>query len=137
MTKATDYYAILGVSQGATPDEIRKAFRAKALQHHPDHGGDEQSFRRLKEAFEYLIENTSAYAPDASFGYRGDPFTDPDYFKHEYFAPENDHLAEFERSIRAQGCRVCSGRGMVSKWVDPSKGFMGREERFCSCQIVN
>jgi curved DNA-binding protein CbpA len=135
MTSA-DYYATLGVAQGAGIDEIRKAFRKKALQAHPDQGGSDKAFRELKEAFEYLIANASAAREEIGYSPHYDPFSDPDYFKHEFFAPENDNLAEFERSIRAQGCRICHGRGMISKLVDPSKGFMGREERFCSCQIV-
>jgi curved DNA-binding protein CbpA len=133
-----DYYAVLGVLPGAGVDEVRKAFRRKALAAHPDQGGTDKAFRELKEAFEYLIENAPAPTAevDRNSFLSSDPFSDPDYLKHEYFAPKNDQLAEFERSVRAQGCRLCNGRGLISKLVDPDRGFMGREERFCSCQIV-
>lgn len=131
-----DYYAVLGVAKDAGVNEIRKAFRRKALKTHPDQGGDEESFRKLKEAFEYLIANASATREVIGYEPYYDPFSDPEYFAHEFFAPENDHLAEFERSVRAEGCRFCHGRGLISKLVDPDKGFEGREERFCRCQIV-
>ena len=38
---ARDYYALLGVPRNATTAEVRKAFRGKALEQHPDRGGDE------------------------------------------------------------------------------------------------
>ncbi|HTE57173.1 MAG TPA: J domain-containing protein [Verrucomicrobiae bacterium] len=132
-----DHYTILGVDRNATVTEIKKAFRKKALQLHPDQGGDEQAFRELKAAFEYLI--THPLVEDAEIGYNPggyDPFTDANYDKHTFFAPEHDHIAEFERTVRAQGCPYCHGIGTISKLVDPSQGFMGRQERFCRCQIV-
>lgn len=50
-----DYYATLGVSKGATPDEIKKAFRKKAHECHPDKkGGDEKKFKEVNEAYQVL-----------------------------------------------------------------------------------
>lgn len=50
----TDYYATLGVSKTATPDEIKKAFRRLASQHHPDKGGDTQKFQAIQQAYATL-----------------------------------------------------------------------------------
>jgi len=50
-----DYYDILGVSKTATEEEIKKAFRKKAHQHHPDKdGGDEAKFKEINEAYQVL-----------------------------------------------------------------------------------
>lgn len=51
---AKDYYKILGVDKNASPEDIKKAFRRLAHEHHPDKGGDAQKFKDLNEAYQVL-----------------------------------------------------------------------------------
>ncbi|SDL09935.1 DnaJ domain-containing protein [Natronorubrum texcoconense] len=51
-------HVTLGVSPDATPDEIRQAYRREAKTAHPDKGGSEAAFRRVKRAYEALAEPT-------------------------------------------------------------------------------
>ncbi len=55
-----DYYAILGVSQGASQDEIQRAYRKLARQYHPDinkEAGAENRFKEIGEAYEVLKDS--------------------------------------------------------------------------------
>lgn len=49
-----DHYATLGVERNATPDEIKRAFRRLASQHHPDKGGDTARFQQIQAAYDVL-----------------------------------------------------------------------------------
>jgi molecular chaperone DnaJ len=49
-----DFYSILGVSKSASDDEIKKAFRRLAHEHHPDKGGDPSKFKDVNEAYQVL-----------------------------------------------------------------------------------
>ena len=49
-----DYYQVLGVSENATGDEIKKAFRKLSMKHHPDKGGSESKFKEINEAYQTL-----------------------------------------------------------------------------------
>jgi len=49
-----DHYAALGVARTATPDEIKRAFRRLASQHHPDKGGDTKKFQEIQAAYDTL-----------------------------------------------------------------------------------
>lgn len=50
----TDHYSTLGVNKDATQDEIKKAFRKLASQHHPDKGGDTAKFQEIQAAYDTL-----------------------------------------------------------------------------------
>ena len=70
MTKR-DYYEVLGIGKSASPDEIKKAFRKAAVQHHPDkEGGDESKFKEINEAYEVLKDDKKRQRYD-QFGHAG------------------------------------------------------------------
>ena len=49
-------WSVLGVPRSATVAEIKLAFRKRALETHPDQGGDAEAFRALKRAYDEAVE---------------------------------------------------------------------------------
>jgi len=112
---------ILGVSPNYTPDDVKKAFKVKAHECHPDKGGDSAQFIRVKEAKELLIQahimgHTSDNLFETLFG-RKRPFAGaarpkvrvPDVaisLKQGYYG------GTFKKKIRVQKpCNTCGGLG--------------------------
>jgi curved DNA-binding protein len=89
-----DYYKILGVERKASADEIRKAYRKLAMQHHPDKNpGDkkaEEKFKEINEAYQVLSDDKkrarydqlgSAYSDFRTSGGRPGDFRWDDWFQ--------------------------------------------------------
>ena len=79
-----DHYATLGVAKNASQDEIKKAYRKLASQHHPDKGGDTARFQQIHTAYDTLGDEQKRQAYDnpapqfqnfQGFG-QGNPFGD-------------------------------------------------------------
>ena len=51
-----DHYSTLGISKDAGADDIKRAYRKLASQHHPDKGGDTKKFQEIEEAYRTLSD---------------------------------------------------------------------------------
>jgi hypothetical protein len=54
--KPVDPYALLGVDATASLEDLKVAFRKKALEHHPDHGGAPDLFMAVKRAYDNIVK---------------------------------------------------------------------------------
>jgi molecular chaperone DnaJ len=73
MAVKRDYYEVLGVPRNASPEDIKKAFRKLAFQHHPDRNKDDgasEKFKEVNEAYEVLSDTDKRAAYDR-FGHAG------------------------------------------------------------------
>lgn len=84
-----DYYEMLGVSKTAAEEEIKKAYRAKALQYHPDknqgNAAAEEMFKKINEAYSVLSDpaKRAQYDNGGSFTQQYQPYTRQNPFTHQ------------------------------------------------------
>jgi DnaJ-class molecular chaperone len=96
-----EYYSTLGLTPGASPDEIKKAYKKAAMKHHPDRGGNEAMFKQVSEAYDVLSDPQKKQMVDmgvdplkqqgggpqhGGFGFGGHPGFE-DVFNHFGFNP--------------------------------------------------
>jgi len=131
-----NYYEILGVPETATQDEIKKAYRKKAIEHHPDKGGSEETFKKVATAYDTLGDENKRRDYDNRknnpFGNNGgfqgfNPFED--FFGGNFFKQRKRTVPEklvevnigtiesfngVDKTItymRNHGCNSCNGSG--------------------------
>src|ERR1035441_7946620 len=87
------YYAALGLDQSATSDQIKKAFKAKAQEFHPDRNSAPEATRQ----FQFINE---------AYHVLGDPQARAKYDAHSYEPPMDD-AASPARAVDPVVCSVC------------------------------
>lgn len=65
------FYALLGVSRRAALVDVQAAFRQKALQLHPDKGGNKEAFQKLQDAYQTLSDSQLRARYDAGLALQG------------------------------------------------------------------
>ncbi|HLD90898.1 MAG TPA: J domain-containing protein [Patescibacteria group bacterium] len=131
----SNHYKILGVSNGATTDEIKKAYRKLAKLHHPDKNQNdptaEENFKRINEAYEILSDENKRRNYDNSLnGYTNafdmlfrnarpqpDRPTQGQDLRYVVDIPLYAFILGAERSIQVSypdPCPACNGTGAAS-----------------------
>ena len=153
MASEKNYYDILGVSKTATPDEIKKAYRNMAREHHPDMVKDgakhtaEQRFKEINEAYQVLsdpekrrmYDQFGSAGPNAGpSGFGGGAGGQWGPFNYSYTTQGNSGFGDFDPfDVFAEvfGSRGFGGRGrapqkgknlyyeMHLEFIDALKGF--------------
>lgn len=98
MSNKRDYYEVLGVKRDASADEIKKAYRKLASKHHPDKGGDTNTFQEIQGAYDVLSDEEKRRQYD-QFGHSqpgGQQYHDPFAHMREHF---RQHFEQQSRDI--------------------------------------
>jgi curved DNA-binding protein len=69
-----NYYEILGVNENASQDDIKKAYKKLAMQHHPDRGGDNKKFQEISQAYDTISDPNKRSQYDAELNGMNNPF---------------------------------------------------------------
>ena len=130
MAEKRDYYEVLGVEKNASADEIKKAYRKKAIQYHPDKNpgdkGAEEKFKEAAEAYEVLSDPQKRQRYDqfghagmgGAGGFSGGGMSMEDIFSHfgDIFGGAGFDLGDlFGGGGRSRGPRVRRGSDMRVK----------------------
>lgn len=106
-----DYYSILGVDRSASAEEIKAAYRKKAMAYHPDRGGDEKKFKEINEAYDVLSDPQKKSRYDMGSGqtqyrsYNGNPFEGADPFGMGAGNPMEEMFRNFGFHFRSEHIR--------------------------------
>lgn len=119
MTRKPDYYEVLGVKRNATEDELRRAFRKKAIYYHPDRNPGKEAeikFRAVTEAYDILSDATRRKKYDVEISTPPPP--PPNYpvadVCVEVEIDARDHMYGGEKTVtvsRPRQCPDCHGSG--------------------------
>jgi molecular chaperone DnaJ len=144
----TDYYEVLGVSRDASAQEIKSAYRKKAVQYHPDRNPDnpaaEDKFKEAAEAYEVLSDTEKRQLYDR-FGHDGPQqagfsgFGDvDDIFSHfsSLFSDFGDFFGRRRRSTRRGNDIVVE---LELEFMEAVKGVskMVTVQRYVACATCN
>jgi molecular chaperone DnaJ len=143
------YHDILGVQPTATEEEIKKAYRKKAMESHPDKGGDAEEFKKVLDAYEILTGKKQEPRPEPQpnpFG--GNPFGRRNGFrmkarplnieieltveevfygcvkKVNFFVDRSCRSCGGSGGIKFSSCSSCGGRGMHIQNMQGMQTFM-------------
>lgn len=102
-----DHYSTLGVPRNATPEQIKKAYRKLAMEHHPDRGGDSSTFQNISVAYDILSDPTKKAQYDTPAqqnpfqGFSVNGFNLNDLFG-QHFGQPNQHHRNNQQSFRTR-----------------------------------
>lgn len=123
------YYDILGISQGASSDEIRRAFRKKAKQYHPDVNKSADAnahFLLIKKAYEVLISgNTSASHYNTQANHMSS------FESYMSWKQKQEEQLKYEARLRYEEFIKRREKFRTSKWYYPSLVFVYLAAIFC------
>lgn len=83
-----NYYQTLGLEKNATEMDIKNAYKKLALKNHPDRGGDEETFKKISEAYEVLSDKEKRMQYDNNGKISGITIDSNEIFRH-FFGGHN------------------------------------------------
>jgi curved DNA-binding protein len=118
-------YETLGIKQGASEAEAKKAYKKLASKHHPDKGGDTEKFQEIKQAYE-RITNPEKFAHEG-FGHH------PGGFQYTRGGSVDDIFSEFFNFHKGNPQQRRPTAVQMSLWISLEDVFNGGE-RLASIQ---
>lgn len=117
-----DYYSILGVRKDVSNDDLKKAYRKLAMQHHPDRGGDPSKIKEINEAYDTLKDphKRAQYDHSQTAGKGG--FN----FNHSHFKPGSAPFADIFANMRHHAHAGFSPHINIQTTIDLKDVYTGK-----------
>lgn len=124
-----DYYSILGVPKNASQDDIRKAYKKQSMTHHPDRGGNEETFKKVNEAYSTLkdpVKRQQYDNPHPQFNFNSQNFRHNNPFEDIFsgfgFRQARQHVRnkDVQLSYTIEFKDIFTGRGVSVSYKLPS-----------------
>lgn len=96
-----DFYATLGIKRSASHDEVKAAFRTLAKKHHPDHGGDTETFKKISEAYSTLANPVKRRSYDFDHPATASVYSAPTMTENEFWRKQQRKWAPDDATMRA------------------------------------
>ena len=130
----SDYYNILGLSRGASDDDIKASYRKLARQHHPDKGGDKEFFQKIQEAYETLSDSSKKQQYDNPMNMNtGIDNMFPFGFEHPFFKHHTRQQQIVKKSDHTYSCRIT----LKEVYTGTIKKLKINRKRICKICISN
>lgn len=123
------YYKILGIPSSASREVIKKAYRKLATKHHPDLGGNAETFKEISKAYELLIGKRQLSRAEKKEQERSKIRQESQYDQYQYEPPKKytpppirqPKYIEYEYD-KYDKCPDCGGQGRLIKYCDICHG---------------
>eukprot|EP00747_Dinoflagellata_sp_TGD_P112405 gnl/TRDRNA2_/TRDRNA2_171460_c0_seq1.p1 gnl/TRDRNA2_/TRDRNA2_171460_c0~~gnl/TRDRNA2_/TRDRNA2_171460_c0_seq1.p1 ORF type:complete len:377 (+),score=66.56 gnl/TRDRNA2_/TRDRNA2_171460_c0_seq1:50-1180(+) len=122
-------YKVLGVARSASKEEIRSAYRALALRHHPDKGGNMEAFQSIQEAYDTLSNDASRKKYDEELYHKHYGQSTPATTKRSHFSKQSTPWQQKheEQTAREKAEAAAEASKMASDAAWEAAKFMSGE----------
>ena len=120
-----DYYSILGVSETATQDEIKKTYRKLAKENHPDKGGDEETFKKISLAYDTIGDEDKRQRYDME---RKNPFAGGGFSFNDMY---NSFFGQQRQQPRNHTTNIDLNIGTIESYLGGKKTFTFKRKIKC------
>jgi molecular chaperone DnaJ len=123
------YYSVLGVSEEATQDEIKKAYRKLAKENHPDKGGDEDTFKKISTAYDTIGDENKRKQYDLE---RKNPFAKMGGKHGQSFQDlYNSMYGNQRQETRVHTTNLTIDLGVLESYLSPKKTITYKRKTSC------
>jgi len=124
------YYSVLGVSEDASQDEIKKAYRKLAKENHPDKGGDEEVFKKISTAYDTIGDENKRKQYDLE---RKNPFArmGGGGFNQSFQDIYNSMFGGHRQEPRVHTTNITVEIGVLDSYLSPKKTITYKRKTSC------